>query len=99
MAYFMGSTDAPTFDANTVLLFYFAPAPQGEYVPRYYYLGCWSTSGGGGGGSSSYSDLSNKPQINSVTLSGNKSFSDLGVDTYIDTYIAANYENGDSATY
>lgn len=49
-AYFMGSTDAPTFDANTVLFFYFAPTPEGEYVPRYYYLGYWSTSGGGGGG-------------------------------------------------
>lgn len=36
-------------------------------------------SGGGGGGTSDYSDLSNKPQINSVTLSGNKSLSDLGI--------------------
>lgn len=34
---------------------------------------------GGGGGSSSYSDLSNKPKINNVTLSGNKSLSDLGI--------------------
>lgn len=34
---------------------------------------------GGSGGTSNYSDLSNKPQINSVTLSGNKSFSDLGI--------------------
>ena len=33
--------------------------------------------GGGGGGSSDYSDLSNKPKINSVTLSGNKSSADL----------------------
>ena len=36
-------------------------------------------SGGGGGGTSNYSDLTNKPQINSVTLSGNKSLSDLGI--------------------
>ena len=36
-------------------------------------------SGGGGGGTSDYSDLSNKPQINSITLSGNKSLSDLGI--------------------
>lgn len=36
-------------------------------------------AGGGGGGSSSYSDLSNKPKINNVTLSGNKSLSDLGI--------------------
>lgn len=35
--------------------------------------------GGGGGGSSSYSDLSNKPKINNVTLSDNKSLSDLGI--------------------
>lgn len=35
--------------------------------------------GGGGSGSSSYSDLSNKPKINSITLSGNKSLSDLGI--------------------
>lgn len=34
----------------------------------------------GGGGTSDYSDLSNKPSINSVTLSGNKSLSDLGAE-------------------
>lgn len=33
----------------------------------------------GGGGTSDYSELTNKPQINSVTLSGNKSLSDLGI--------------------
>lgn len=36
-------------------------------------------SGGGGGGTSDYSDLTNKPSINSVTLSGNKTASDLGL--------------------
>jgi len=36
-------------------------------------------SGGGGGGTDSYSDLTNKPKINSTTLSGNKSSSDLGL--------------------
>lgn len=36
--------------------------------------------GGGGGGTSDYTDLTNKPQINGVTLSGNKSASDLGVE-------------------
>lgn len=35
---------------------------------------------GGGGGTSSYSDLTNKPSINGVTLSGNKSAHDLGID-------------------
>lgn len=33
----------------------------------------------GGGGTSDYSDLTNKPQINSVTLSGNKSLSEFGI--------------------
>lgn len=32
-----------------------------------------------GGGSSDYSTLTNKPQINNVTLNGNKSLSDLGI--------------------
>ena len=36
--------------------------------------------GTGGGGTSDYSDLTNKPSINSVTLSGNKTTSDLGLD-------------------
>lgn len=36
-------------------------------------------SGGGSGGTSDYSDLSNKPKINNVELSGNKSLSDLGI--------------------
>lgn len=35
--------------------------------------------GGGGGGTSNYNSLDNKPQINSITLSGNKSASDLGL--------------------
>jgi hypothetical protein len=34
---------------------------------------------GGGGGTSDYSNLTNKPKINSVELSGNKSLSDLGI--------------------
>lgn len=33
----------------------------------------------GGGGTTDYSQLSNKPQINSVELSGDKSLSDLGI--------------------
>ena len=33
--------------------------------------------GGGGGGTSNYNSLSNKPQINSTTLSGNKTTEDL----------------------
>lgn len=34
---------------------------------------------GGGGGTSDYQDLTNKPQVNSVSLSGNKTSSDLGL--------------------
>ena len=34
---------------------------------------------GGGGGTTDYNDLSNKPQINEVTLSGNKDASDLAL--------------------
>lgn len=37
------------------------------------------SSGGGGGGTSDYTDLTNKPKINNVTLNGNKSTSDLGI--------------------
>ena len=36
------------------------------------------TASGGGGGTSNYNDLSNKPSIGGVTLSGDKSLSDLG---------------------
>lgn len=43
-----------------------------------FYLGAAKPgTGGGGGGTSNYNDLSNKPHINSVTLSGNKSSADL----------------------
>lgn len=54
----------------------------------------------GGGGTDDYSDLSNKPKINNVTLDGNKSWADLGlsnpmhiagrVDTYQDLPATAN---------
>ena len=53
-----------------------------------------------GGGTDDYSDLSNKPKINNVTLDGNKSWADLGlsnpmhiagrVDTYQDLPATAN---------
>ena len=36
-------------------------------------------STGGGGGTSNYNDLTNKPSINNITLSGNKTLSDLGI--------------------
>ena len=34
---------------------------------------------GGGGGTRDYADLDNKPSINNVTLSGNKTSADLGL--------------------
>lgn len=37
------------------------------------------TAPGGSGGTSDYADLTNKPQIAGVTLSGNKSLADLGI--------------------
>jgi hypothetical protein len=43
----------------------------------------WVTpSGGGGDGTSDYTDLSNKPSINGVTLTGNKTAAQLGLGTY-----------------
>ena len=39
-----------------------------------------SEGGSGGGGTSNYNDLTNKPSINGVTLSGNKTTSALGID-------------------
>lgn len=42
----------------------------------------WVDQSGGGGGTSDYDDLTDKPQINGVTLSGNKSASDLSLGTY-----------------
>lgn len=38
-----------------------------------------NSTGGGSGGTSNYGDLSNKPKINNVELSGNKTTSDLGL--------------------
>ena len=43
-------------------------------------------AGGGGGDTGDYNDLTNKPKINSVTLSGNKSLADLGIAPASTTY-------------
>ena len=43
-------------------------------------------SGGGSGGTSDYTDLNNKPKINNVELSGNKSLSDLGITNFSGDY-------------
>lgn len=39
----------------------------------------WVGTALGGGGSSNYLNLSNKPKVNNVTLSGNKTLGDLGI--------------------
>jgi hypothetical protein len=61
-----------------------------------------TATGGGSGGTTDYRDLSNKPQINSVTLSGNKSLSDLGItDTtysFADSYDASTNKGATVAT-
>lgn len=41
--------------------------------------------GGGGGGTTNYNALENKPQINGTTLSGNKTSSDLGLQSAVMT--------------
>ncbi len=51
----------------------------------------------GGSGTSDYADLGNKPQINSITLSGNKSATDLGLLTSSDLddyYTKTETDNG-----
>lgn len=45
---------------------------------------------GGGGGTTDYTDLDNKPKINNVTLSGNKTGSDLGLASTSDITAAVN---------
>lgn len=49
----------------------------------------------GGGGTSDYSELSNKPSINGVTLSGNKTNSDLGLGDSI-KYYYIDYDDSES---
>ena len=44
------------------------------------------SGGGGGGGTTDYTDLDNKPQINNVTLTGNKTSSQIGVADAVHTH-------------
>lgn len=50
---------------------------SGKYLTTNGTTMSWATVGSGG--SSDYNDLTNKPSINSITLSGNKTGSDLGL--------------------
>lgn len=45
------------------------------------------SGGGGGGGTSNYNSLANKPVINGVTLTGNLSLEDLGIEEISNTEI------------
>lgn len=44
------------------------------------------SGGGGGGGTDDYTELTNKPQINNVTLTGNKTSSQIGVADAVHTH-------------
>lgn len=48
------------------------------YIEKIYGIKYDALGSGGGGGTSNYNDLTNKPSIGGVTLSGDKSLSDLG---------------------
>lgn len=59
------------------------PEPITREDAYLYYL-CingFGIGGGGIGGASNYNALTGKPQINSVTLQGNRSLKDIGIDT------------------
>ena len=56
----------------------------------------WKEQGeGGGGGTSNYNSLSNKPKINNVELSGNKTLHDLGIqaEMTVDSELSDESEN------
>lgn len=53
-----------------------------------------NSGGGGGGGTKDYTKLNNKPQINGVTLMGDKSASDLGLDLALTDDVTANTSVG-----
>lgn len=54
-----------------------------DSVARILALAADGSSGGGTGGTSNYNDLANKPRINGVELTGNKTLEDLGIESGI----------------
>ena len=66
-----------------------------EYYLRYLVE---NGGGGGGGGTTNYNQLSNKPKINSTTLSGNKSLDDLGIQAKIDAEHKLSADNVDDTS-
>lgn len=80
----------------------FVGATDSTYTNGYFYK-CVNNSGTyswvatpvqSDGGTSDYSDLTNKPQIGGVTLSGNKSASDLGLAESSKAYQTTDYVDG-----
>lgn len=57
--------------------------------------GDWIPQANSGGGTGDYTDLSNKPQINGVTLAGDKSSSDLHLQAIIDAAHKLSADNVD----
>lgn len=51
-------------------------------------------NGGGGGGTTNYNQLSNKPKINGVELSGDKTANDLGINPTLASAVTSNLEVG-----
>ena len=75
-------------DAETRKEKYYSYLATGEgYIPEpvtreeqyLYYLCMNGGTGGGGGGTTDYNNLQNQPQINGVTLKGNKTSDDLKI--------------------
>ena len=52
-----------------------------------------SSGSGGSGGALSYNDLANKPQIEGVTLMGNKMFPEINLNTLTNTEIQDIFDN------
>lgn len=84
--------DGGAIDATSVIM-----TESGEQkVVKTYQVG-----GGGGGGTSNYNDLSNKPQINGTTLSGNKTAANLGLQaaTNVQTLTTASTQLANNTIY
>ena len=68
---------------------------------KIYHDGAWVDFGGGAGGTSDYNDLTNKPKIGGVELTGDKSLSEIGavgidVENTVTDGFSFNKPNGDS---
>lgn len=72
-------------EPNTRLEMYLNGIADGGQIPAEpktrleMYLDYIAQNGGGGGGTTNYNALNNKPQINGVTLQGNKTTQELGI--------------------